>query len=238
MKSFSLVLSLMLSFVASSCLKRTGELVSETTFESLTSGKNAGFRILPQTAARDELRPRVVYRCNEVQCGEAFQPSNEERDMFIPCDAALGTSAQAPVMPFMRVLGEGSKRTLLAKEAHKKACESPMPFEKLVAAPVPGESKIIQGAPTCRVFKRDKATCEANSPLGCRWVSHPSRNGDPAGGECIGTLRSTNAPDSDPNLSRNVQSLQGSKPVNGWSDMSAYSGKAGASPGNLPNNLK
>ncbi|MFZ9519259.1 MAG: hypothetical protein ACO3A4_02175 [Silvanigrellaceae bacterium] len=238
MRSISLFVGLMLTIGSSACLKRSGELVSETTFESLTSGKNAGFRILPQTAARDELRPRVVYRCNEVQCGEAFQPSNEERDMFIPCEAALGTSAQTPVMPYMRVLGEGAKRSLIVKEAHKKACETPASFEKLVAAPVPGESKIIQGAPTCRVFRRDKGTCEANASTGCRWVSHPSRNGDPVGGECIGTFRATNAPDADPNLQRNVQSLQGAKPVNGWSDLSAYRGKDGVAPGNPPNNLK
>jgi hypothetical protein len=202
----------------SGCLKKTSQSITDATFESLTSGKNAGFRILPQTAARDALRPRVIYRCNDTQCGDAFQPSNEERDIFIPCDAALGTSAQAPIKPYLRLVGEGEKRVLIEKEAHKTACQQPVGFEKLVAEGVPTGPKVIQGAPTCRVFKR---------------LTHPSRNGDPSGGECIGVLRNNGSLVNDPNLPGNFQNLSGQKPAAVWSDPSAYRPSGAAAPSNL-----
>lgn len=217
----------------SGCLKKTSQSITDATFESLTSGKNAGFRILPQTAARDALRPRVIYRCNDTQCGDAFQPSNEERDIFIPCDAALGTSAQAPIKPYLRLVGEGEKRVLIEKEAHKTACQQPVGFEKLVAEGVPTGPKVIQGAPTCRVFKRDKVACEANAGLGCKWLTHPSRNGDPSGGECIGVLRNNGSLVNDPNLPGNFQNLSGQKPAAVWSDPSAYRPSGAAAPSNL-----
>lgn len=227
--------SLVLVLVNTGCLRKSSQTITETSFESLTSGKNAGFRILPQTAARDALRPRVIYRCNEVQCGEAYQPSNEERDMFIPCEASLGTSSQSAVKPYLRLVGVGDKRALIEKEAHKKACEQPMGFEKLVAEPLPAAPAVVQGAPACRVFKRDKVACESNVALGCRWVTHPSRNGDAAGGECIGSVRNSNgSPLADPNLPGNTQVLSGSKPAATWSDISSYR----LQPANPPSSLK
>lgn len=235
MNASILMTTFMLVFVSAGCLRKSSQTITETSFESLTSGKNAGFRIPPQTAARDALRPRVIYRCNDVQCGEAFQPSNEERDLFIPCEASLGTSAQTAVKPYVRLVGVGDKRSLIEKEAHKKACEQPTGFEKLVAEPVPTPPTVVQGAPACRVFKRDKVACESNGALGCRWVTHPSRNGDAAGGECIGSVRNNNgSPLADPNLPGNTQVLSGNKPAATWSDISAYRPQ----PANPPSSLK
>lgn len=219
--------------LTSGCLKKNAELLTEANFESISKGKNAGFRILPQTAARDPMRPLVIYRCNDVQCGEAFQPSNEERDLFIPCEAVLGTSPQTIVKPFMRLVGEGAKRALIEKDAHKKACEQAMAFDKLVAEPPPSSQPVVQGAPTCRVFKRDQVACESNAALGCRWVTHPSRNGDPTGGECVAAVRGSGAPQTDPNLPGNVQTLSGSKPPAVWSDINAYRPPAPNAPASL-----
>lgn len=233
MNFFFAPLLVMLTILMPGCLKKTPQTITDANFESLTSGKNAGFRILPQTAARDALRPRVIYRCDDTRCGDAFQPSNEERDIFIPCDTALGTSAQSPIKPYLRLVGEGEKRALTEKEAHKAACHQPVGFEKLVAGGIPTGPKVVQGAPTCRVFKRDKVACEANTGLGCKWLTHPSRNGDPAGGECIGVLRNNGSLQTDPNLPGNFQGLSGQKPAATWSDPSAYRPAGAASPSNL-----
>lgn len=219
-------------FVAG-CVKKGGTPTTDATFESLVSGKNAGFRILPQTAARDALRPAVIYRCNDLRCGEAFQPSNEERDQFIPCDSVLGTSAQVAIKPHMRLVGAGPKQTLIEKEAHRKACEQPIPFERLVAEPVSKAPTVIAGAPACRVFKRDKVACEANVGLGCQWVSYPSRNGDSVGGECVGQARTSVSSDTDPNLPSNIRSLSGSKPAAVWSDLGGYRPNGTNAPANL-----
>jgi hypothetical protein len=227
------LVSVLVAFIVSGCLKKSATSTTDATFESLVSGKNAGFRILPQTAARDALRPAVVYRCNEVRCGEAFQPSNEERDQFIPCEASLGTSAETALKPHIRLTGVGAQRALIEKEAHKKACEQPVPFEKLVASPPAKPDSLVQGAPACRVFRRDKTACEANAGMGCQWVSHPSRNGDPAGGECVGGNGTAAGSASDPNLPANIQVLSGTKPAAVWSDLGAYRPQGTNAPANL-----
>lgn len=233
MKPVHSFVSVLVALFASGCLKKSPTATTEATFESLVSGKNAGFRILPLTAARDALRPAVVYRCNEVRCGEAFQPSNEERDQFIPCEAALGTTAATPIQSHMRLTGRGAQRTLIEKEAHKKACEQPVSFDKLVASPPPKPAAVVQGAPACRVFRRDKTACEANSTMGCQWVTHPSRNGDAAGGECVGGAIAAAGTAADPNLPANIQVLSGAKPPAVWSDLRAYSPQGTNAPANL-----
>ncbi|NBX15730.1 MAG: hypothetical protein EBR09_00035 [Proteobacteria bacterium] len=233
MKSVFLFISAFASLAFTGCMKKSVTTLNDSTFESLVSGKNAGFRILPLTAARDALRPAVIYRCNEVRCGEAFQPSNEERDLFIPCDAALGTTAAASLKPHLRLTGAGTQRALIEKEAHRKACEQPAPFDKLVASPPATPAAVVQGAPACRVFRRDKTACEANSAMGCQWLTHPSRNGDAAGGECVGGAGSSLGGSADPNLPANTQVLSGSKPPAVWSDLTSYRPQGTNAPANL-----
>jgi hypothetical protein len=154
--------------------------------ESLPTGdakRNGGFRILPETAARDAKRPRVIYRCNEVVCNEAFQPSNEERDTYLPCDKKLGTVMQKPLKPYLRFI----RGELVEKDEQKKACESTISFQQLLSAtqPLPDDSK-VEGAPVCRQYRTDRDSCTRMKDQGCHWVAYTSGHNPPAGGECVG----------------------------------------------------
>lgn len=196
---------------------------SET--QSISGGKNGGFRILPQTAARDTLRTKVIYRCNDVSCGDAFQPSNEERDMFFSCSLAqsLGTSGRVPA--FMRVVNVGGKQKLIVRKEHQEACEKPLPLEKILAEQTPEDS--VKTDPqaasqtTCRAFRGNKEGCQSNEAQGCRWITHPSGRSAAGGqGDCVGLLRASAAAGD----GQNIQSLQLNSSEARWAPLESYRG--------------
>jgi|GEM_PF-658494 len=231
--SIAAVLSLRFAWkgaVAFSCLlvgaligcKNKGNTLSSESEVSAAAGdsRNGGFRIAPQLAARDPLRFKVIYRCNDVPCGEAFQPSNEERDLFIPCGLEANVYPNGRFPAFLRVVGATGKQGLIVKSEHRQACESAQPFEKVVADTQPKDAPQAQPAGnTCRSFRSNREVCLANEAQGCRWVTHPSgRAGLPGGGDCVGLLRSVGQPSG----AENVQSLQsGSQPVS-WAPVESY----------------
>lgn len=182
--------------LVAACQRRSDSVAVESSVATTDlASRNAGFRILPTMAARDAQRPRVIYRCNEVACGEAFQPSNEERDMFFSCSLASSLGLQGKVPPYMRVVNVQGQQKLIEKKEHMEACTSPLSFEKVLAtpeSPTPAQTGNVEGeAKTCRRFKANRAACEENFSQGCRWVTHPSgRSSASPDGDCIGLLKS------------------------------------------------
>ncbi|NBO38194.1 hypothetical protein EBU99_06395 [bacterium] len=228
LRCLSLARVIVLALALSGCLKQAGqEFLSDTSLLSLPPvGKNGGFRIIPVTAARDSDRPRVIYRCNDLQCGEAFQPSNEERDVFIPCELDKSVLQNGRVMPYLRVVGAPGQQKVIVKEAHQKACMAAKPFEKILAEGVPqtaqvsGSSGQAAGS-ACRAFKQDKASCELNATQGCRWTTHPSQRIGATGGECVGLYRSNERA----NGTENIQVLPNSQSSTQWSGLESYKAK-------------
>ncbi|MEY4065876.1 MAG: hypothetical protein RIR26_2084 [Pseudomonadota bacterium] len=185
------------------------------------SGRNGGFRILPAMAARDPSRPRVIYRCNDVPCGEAFQPSNEERDLFFPCDLALKSNPEGKLPPYLRLVTHSETRTFVIKTDHQQACASARPFDEVVAQ---GEAKEAS-APAlgftegCRQWSSNLESCRANAAQGCRWVVHPSgRSEGGQQGSCVGLYRSNLLP----NGTEKVQSLRSSGQPTQWMPLERY----------------
>jgi len=182
-----------------------------------TSTLNGGFRILPTQAARDDMRPKVIYRCNEVRCGEAFQPSNEERDVVIPCDLDKINFPSGTLPPYYRTVTERGVRQLIVNAQHQTMCKDPRPFTSVVAStPVVASPASATG---CQKFRSSQADCKQAEAEGCRWVSHPSGR-EPMGrkGDCVG-LTMGGAATSGLN---NSELFQVDKSPVGWAPLESY----------------
>ncbi|MEN9530707.1 MAG: hypothetical protein RI932_2580 [Pseudomonadota bacterium] len=203
------------------CKNERNNLGSESEVNAAAGGSlNGGFRILPQLAARDPLRSKVIYRCNDVACGEAFQPSNEERDLFLPCGVEANLYPGGRLPPFLRLVGTSGKQRFLVRTEHKQACERAVAFEKVVNEAPPRElAQNGSVGSTCRSFRNSREVCLANEAQGCRWVTHPSGRATlPGAGDCVGLFRAPGQPTG----TENVQSLQiGSQPVS-WAPVESY----------------
>lgn len=212
-----------LALALTACKKEYNQLEAESLATSSSSGlKNGGFRILPQSAARDPQRSRVIYRCNSVQCGEAFQPSNEERDQYFPCDIGQNLYPSGILPPFLRVVSSDGKQKLIVKAEHRQACQMAVPFEKLLSESSPmGESGSKVAGSACRAFRSNKEACVANEPQGCRWVTHPSgRKTGASGGDCVGLFKASSSQAG----SENVQVLRLGSQESQWSPLESYRG--------------
>lgn len=214
---------LALALALAACKKEFNQSGSENVAASSPSGvKNGGFRILPQSAARDPQRPQVLYRCNSVQCGEAFQPSNEERDQYFSCELERNLYPGGILPPFLRVVSSDGRQKLIVKAEHRQACETAMPLQKLLSEKSPlgdSGSKVDGGA--CRALRANKEACVANEPEGCRWVTHPSgRRTGAGGGDCVGLFKAT------PQQSgfENVQVLRLGSQESQWTPLESYRG--------------
>jgi hypothetical protein len=204
------------------CMRREFAAKNEAMIQDTKlAGRNGGFRILPATAARDALRPRVIYRCNDVACGDAFQPSNEERDLFFPCDLVSTSAPDGKLQPYLRLVSNAGARSFMVKTEHKQACSSARPFaEVLSEGASAGVSVSPQGTGEgCRQFRSQEEACLANAAQGCRWVVHPSgRSGGGVQGDCVGLFRSSVLP----NGTEKVQSLRPSSLPNQWLPVEQY----------------
>lgn len=204
------------------CMKKEFTAKNEAMIQDTKlAGRNGGFRILPATAARDPLRTRVIYRCNDVACGDAFQPSNEERDLFFPCDLALTIAPDGKLPPYLRLVSNAGARSFMVKTEHKQACSSARPFAEVLSQGASvGVSVPPQGTGEgCRQFRSQEEACLANAPQGCRWVVHPSgRSGGTEQGDCVGLFRTSTLP----NGTEKVQSLQPSSLPSQWLPVEQY----------------
>ena len=215
---FSLVCAALATTAA--CKNERNVVGGESEVASAGASRNGGFRILPQLAARDSLRFKVIYRCNDVPCGEAFQPSNEERDFFFPCGFQANLYPGGRFPPFLRVTGPAGQQKLIVRKEHREACERAQPFEKVLAEVQPKEvAQSASSSTTCRIFRTNRDDCLANEAQGCRWVTHPSgRASSSGGGECVGLFRSGTLPTG----SENVQSLQSGSQSVRWAPVESY----------------
>ena len=209
------------SLMALACKQGKNVVGNESGVATAAGSRNGGFRILPQLAARDALRSKVIYRCNDVACGEAFQPSNEEQDVVIACGLEPNLYPGGRLPPFLRMTGKVGWQKLIVRKDHQEACEHAQPFEKVLAQmDLEKPSLILASAEMdCRAFRANREVCQANEGQGCRWVTHPSGRGNsPLGGDCVGLFRSGTRP----NGTENVQSLPlGSQPVS-WAPVESY----------------
>lgn len=190
-KIFKLVVGIVLSFSMhlSACKKQTQEAVV-----SESAVLNGGFRIVPTQAARDVLRPKVIYRCNAVNCGEPFQPSNEERDIVIPCDLDKIKFPAGVIPPYYRTVSERGIRQLIVNVQHQEMCKDPKQFQQVVASvgadPASGALSPEAG---CRKFISNEELCKKAEAEGCSWVSHPSgRDSMGRKAQCVGLYSGAN----------------------------------------------
>jgi len=177
---------LSLSMQLPACKKQAQE--SVVTESAAPSG---GFRIAPTQAARDVMRPKVIYRCNAVNCGEAFQPSNEEREVVLPCDLDKLNFPAGVLPPYYRVVTERGVQQLIVNVQHQAMCKEPKPFQEVVLSTTPSsDSSGVSSAGTgCQKFRDNQELCMKAAADGCSWVSHPSGResmGRSAG--CIGLM--------------------------------------------------
>jgi len=216
-----------LALALTACKKEYNQLEAEGLATSSSSGlKNGGFRILPQSAARDPQRFRVIYRCNSVQCGEAFQPSNEERDQYFSCELERNLYPSGVLPPFLRVVSSDGKQKLIVKAEHRQACEMAEPFQKILSERSSlGDSGSKVGGGACRALQANKEACVANEGRGCRWVTHPSgRKTGASGGDCVGLFKAATSQSG----SENVQVLRLGSQESQWSPLESYRGAQSA----------
>jgi len=178
-------LVLPLSLQLSACKKQPQEsVVTEAT------ALNGGFRIPPTQAARDVMRPKVIYRCNAVNCGEPFQPSNEEREVVLPCDLDKIKFPAGVLPPYYRTVTERGVLQLIVNAQHQAMCKDPKSFQQVVAS---GASSSVSGVGSpgtgCRKFISNEEQCKKAEAEGCSWVTHPSgRDSMGRKAECVGLL--------------------------------------------------
>lgn len=181
---------------------------------------NGGFRIAPTQAARDALRPKVIYRCNAISCGEPFQPSNEEKEVIIPCDLDKLNFPAGVMPPYYRVVTERGVQQLLVKVQHQEACKEPKPFRSVVAvSSSEAAAENTKPASGCAKFRENRALCRSVEAEGCSWVTHPSgRDSLGRNGDCVGLIKGMNVASG----IENAQVLQIDKAPVAWAPLESY----------------
>lgn len=204
-----------LSALSVSCKKQPQEAV---VMES--ASLNGGFRIVPALAARDQLRPRVIYRCNVVTCGEKFQPSNEDADILLPCDLDRLKFPAGVLPPYYRTVAVKGVQQLIINVQHQQSCQEPKPFPQVVADKSAGVAQAgTEPLRGCRQFNASPDVCGTQAAEGCRWVTHPSgRDSLGRGGDCVGLS------DASASVSgmENSQVLQIDKTPVQWAPLESY----------------
>lgn len=206
---------LALSVLSLSCKKQAQDAV---VMES--APLNGGFRIVPALAARDELRPRVIYRCNVVTCGEKFQPSNEEADVTLPCDLDRLKFPAGVLPPYYRTVAVQGVQTLIVNTQHQQSCQDPKPFAQVVGVKVESEPTNGSGPLVgCRQFNASREVCGTKAAEGCQWVTHPSgRDSFGRSGDCVGLSGSASVALG----MENIQVLQLDKTPVQWAPLESY----------------
>jgi hypothetical protein len=181
---------------------------------------NGGFRIPPTQAARDGMRPKVIYRCNAVNCGEPFQPSNEEREIVIPCDLDKLNFPAGVLPPYYRTVAERGVLQLTVNVQHQAMCKDPQPFQSVLASDPADSGKESSVSSTgCQKFRASKELCTGIEAEGCQWVTHPSgRNSMGRTGDCVGMLNGASAVSGVETL----QSFQVDKSPVQWAPLETY----------------